>query len=66
MVEYTDTLIVSEFRSGKSIDRIAQDMLLAEKGRGNKVNKLNCKQKAETAILNYLILNNRCKKRVIG
>ncbi len=59
MVEYTDTLIVSEFRSGKSIDRIAQDMLLAEKVRGNKVDKWICKQKVEAAILNYLILNKK-------
>lgn len=66
MVEYTDTFIVSEFKIGKSIDRIAHDMLLSEKVRGNKVDKWICKQKVEAAILNYLILNNRCKKRVIG
>lgn len=62
MVEYTDTLIISEFRCGKSIDRIAYDMLLAEKVRGNKVDKWICKQKVEAAVLNYLIINTGTKK----
>jgi hypothetical protein len=35
MIVYTDTLIVSEFRAGKTIDGIANNILLAKKRKWN-------------------------------
>jgi hypothetical protein len=59
MVIYTDTLIVSEYRSGKTIDGIANNMLLTKKGQGIKSTKWECKQEVETAILNYVLAKNK-------
>lgn len=56
---YTDTVIVSEFRAGKTIDGIANNMLLAKKGNGIKSTKWECKQEVETAILNYVLSKNK-------
>lgn len=59
MVVYTEKLIVSEFRAGKTIDGIANNILLAKKGNGIKSTKWECKQEVETAILNYVLAGNK-------
>lgn len=60
MVNYTDNFIVSEYRNGKSIDKIAADMHSAEKSNGNKeIKKYDCKNKVETAVLNYRLSLNK-------
>ena len=54
MINYNDGFIVSEYRSGKRINKITSDMFSAEKSNGNKeVKKYDCKNKVETAVLNY-------------
>jgi hypothetical protein len=59
MVIYTDNLIVSEFRAGKTIDGIAKNMLLVKKGNGIKSTKRECKQEVEMAVLNYVLSKNK-------
>lgn len=60
MVNYNDNFIVSEWRSGKSINKITSDMYSAEKSNGNKeISKYDCKNKVETAVLSYKLSLNK-------
>lgn len=53
MEVYNEKTIISEFRSGKSIDKIANDMYLARKGNGAKTSKYDCRKEAEIIVLKY-------------
>ena len=60
MINYNDNFIVSEWRSGKSINKITSDMYSAEKSNRNKeISKYDCKNKVETAVLNYKLSLNK-------
>lgn len=53
---YNEKTIISEFRSGKSIDKITRDMLLSRKGDGIKTTKYDCRREVETVVLSYRLL----------
>lgn len=58
MTTYNEKTIISEFRSGKSIDKIAGDMFFSRKGDGTKTTKYDCKREVETVVLKYILSVN--------